>query len=93
MIDRNTITKISGLARLEIQEKEVAKFSEQLSAALSHFEQISKIDTTGVEPLVTPTEMHQTWRKDVAKNELTASDILANAPERRGNLFTVPPVV
>jgi aspartyl-tRNA(Asn)/glutamyl-tRNA(Gln) amidotransferase subunit C len=93
MIDQKTIAKIASLARLEISEKDMAKFSEQLSGALAHFEQISKINTEGVEPLVTPAEMTQHWREDKVKREMTASEIMNNAPEKRGNLFVVPPVV
>ena len=93
MINKETIHKIAKLAKLKINEAEAEEFSQQLSKALSFFEQISKVDTKGVEPLVTPSEIESFWREDVVKKDVSVDEILANAPARTGNLFTVPPVV
>jgi aspartyl-tRNA(Asn)/glutamyl-tRNA(Gln) amidotransferase subunit C len=93
MIDKKAIEHIAKLARLHVSDKEAEEFSQQLSKALGYFEQISKVDTQGVEPLVTPSEMEVFWREDVNKKELSAEELVANAPEKVGNLFKVPPVV
>jgi aspartyl-tRNA(Asn)/glutamyl-tRNA(Gln) amidotransferase subunit C len=93
VIDKKTIEHIAKLARLEITEAEAAEYSEQLGKALNHFEQISKINTDGIEPLITPTEIEAFWREDKAQQEFTAEEMTANAPSRAGNLFKVPPVV
>ena len=93
MIDKKTIEHIAKLARLEISESEANEYSQQLGKALSHFEQISKIDTKGIEPLVTPTEIEEFWHEDVVKQEFTPEEMTANAPAKAGNLFKVPPVV
>lgn len=93
MIDPKTIVHIAKLARLYVSEDEIIKYGEQLSKVLEQFAQISSISTEGVEPLVTPTEIEGFWREDVPKTELTAEEMLANAPQKTGNLFTVPPVV
>lgn len=93
MIDKKTIEHIAKLARLHVTESEAQEFSSQLSKAFGYFEQISKVPTEGIEPLVTPTEIEAFWREDIQKKELTAEELLANAPEKVGNLFKVPPVV
>lgn len=93
MIDKKAIEHIAKLARLQVSDDEAEQFSLQLSKALGYFEQISKVDTKGVEPLITPSEMENFWREDIAKKELTAEELVANAPEKVGNLFKVPPVV
>lgn len=93
MIDKKTIEHIAKLARLEITPAEVEEYSAQLSKALTHFEQISKINTQGIEPMVTPTEIENFWREDVAKSEFSAEEMTQNAPAKAGNLFKVPPVV
>lgn len=93
MIDKKTIEHIAKLARLQLTEEEAAEYGEQLSKALGHFQQISKVNTIGVEPLVTPTEIEAYWREDVVQREFTAEEMTANAPSRAGNLFKVPPVV
>lgn len=93
MIDKKTVEQIAKLARLSITDKEAEEYSAQLSKILGHFEQISKIDTKGVEPLITPTDIEEFWREDAVKHENTAEEIVANAPQKTGHLFTVPPVV
>lgn len=93
MIDKKTVEHIAKLARLSITDQEAQEYSEQLSKVLSYFEQISKVDTKGIEPLVTASDMQTFWRDDIAKKELSAEEIVANAPEKTGHLFTVPPVV
>jgi aspartyl-tRNA(Asn)/glutamyl-tRNA(Gln) amidotransferase subunit C len=93
MIDQKTIAHIAKLARLYVTDEEAKIYGEQLSKVLGQFEQISKVDTKSIEPLVTPTDMKSYWREDVVIKEGTAEDMVANAPQRTGNLFTVPPVV
>ena len=93
MIDKKTIEHIAKLARLTITEAEAAEYSKQMEKILQSFEKIAKVDTQGVEPLVTPTEIESFWREDVVAQEVTSDEILANAPSRAGNLFKVPPVV
>lgn len=93
MIDKKTIEHIAKLARLRISDSDAQLYGEQLSKVLGHFEQIAKVKTDGIEPLVTPTDVKSFWRQDIAKKELSAEEIVANAPQKTGNLFTVPPVV
>lgn len=93
MIDPKTVEHIAKLARLHVSEEDAKQYSAHLSNVLKYFEQISQVKTDGVEPLVTPTDFEAFWREDVSKKELTAEEIVANAPQKTGNLFTVPPVV
>lgn len=93
MIDSKTVLDVAKLARLSLNEKEAQDLTDQLSKALTYFDQISKVHTQGVEPLITPVEIEMSWREDKVKSADTAEDILKNAPERTGNLFTVPPVI
>jgi len=90
MID---VKKVGELARLHIQPEDEAKYQSQLSAIFKYFEDVAQIDTNGIEPLVTPSEIEQVWRADEKKIELTTEEALANAPEKSGQLFRVPPVV
>lgn len=93
MIDPKALSHIAKLARLQVSEEDAARYSAELTKALGYFEQISKVNTDGVEPLVTPAEMEAFWRADEVKKEFTADEMTANAPEKLGNLFKVPPVV
>lgn len=93
MIDKKTIEHIAKLARLQISEEEASEYSVQLSKAMQYFEQIAAVNTEGLEPLVTPTEIEVFWREDKAEQEFTPEEMTSNAPSKAGNLFKVPPVV
>lgn len=93
MIDKKTIENVAKLARLKISESEAQEFSLQLTKALDHFDKISQIKTEDVEPLITPTEIETYWREDVVEQKYSAEEMTANAPEKSGHLFKVPPVV
>jgi aspartyl-tRNA(Asn)/glutamyl-tRNA(Gln) amidotransferase subunit C len=93
MIDQKTIQHMAKLARLQLNDEQAKKYSEQMSTILNHFEQISQVNTQGVEPMITPSEIENFWREDEVIKENSAEDMLKNAPARTGNLFKVPPVV
>ena len=93
MIDQKSIQHIAKLARLKVSPEEAQEYGEQLTKVLNHFQQIAQIDTTGIEPLVTPAEIEFFMRADEAQHEIQTEEMLKNAPEKAGNLFKVPPVV
>ena len=97
MIDEKIILHIAKLARLKISADEAVHYGDQLSKVLSHFDQISKIDTTNIEPLINPLEAEffsdESFRDDTVQQLFTAEEMLQNAPDKMGTLFKVPPVV
>ena len=92
-ISEETIQKIAKLARLELTNDEVALYSKQLGAILEHVSQLSQVNTENIEPLVTATDMAQSFSDDVVRNLPEPELIMSNAPEKSGNLFKVPPVL
>jgi aspartyl-tRNA(Asn)/glutamyl-tRNA(Gln) amidotransferase subunit C len=92
-IDQKTIEHIAKLARLKVTADEAVEYGDQLTKVLAHFQQISKINTENIEPLVTPSEIEFYLREDVSSAELKTEAMLENAPDKAGNLFKVPPVV
>ena len=93
MLSEEEVARVATLARLSISAEDAKQLAGQLSLALSHFEHVSKVNTDGVEPLVTPTDIEAFWREDEVKGWKSAEPAMANAPEAVGNLFKVPPVV
>lgn len=93
MVDQKSIEHIAKLAKLKISEHEAKQYAEQLSKSLEYFDQISQVDVTGIEPLVTPSEIEFFFREDVAEKNISSDELVANAPEKMGHLFKVPPVV
>ena len=88
----DAVKKVAHLSRLKLTDSELAAIQTQLSLVLENFDQISQVNTDGVPPLLTPTEIVQVLRPDTPE-VFDSEKILANAPEKSGRLFKVPPVV
>ncbi len=91
--NEKTIQKIANLARLRLTDSEAIELSSQLAKVITHFNEIAQLNTQNIEPLITPTQIDSVWRNDAVEQNLTAEEIIANAPDKLGNLFKVPPVV
>ncbi len=92
-IEIETVERMAKMARLNLSGSQLHEYTQQMSTVLKYFEEISLVDTRGIEPMVTPSEIESFWREDVAKNEYSAEEMVANAPLRSGSLFKVPQVV
>ena len=93
-LNQDVVENVSKLAKLKLTPEEIREFSVQLSNVLENFEQISQVETHGVRPLVTPTEITLQLRADVVLEEGNEPELLLqNAPDKSGRLFKVPPVV
>jgi aspartyl-tRNA(Asn)/glutamyl-tRNA(Gln) amidotransferase subunit C len=90
-ISREQVLHVARLARLELSEEEVARFQEQLSAILEAVGKVAELDLSGVEPTSHPLDVVNVWEDDEPRPCLSVEDALANAPERDGDFFKVPP--
>ena len=92
-IDTDTARRVAHLARIRVEEERLPALAEELSAVLAFMEQLSEVDTDGVEPMTSVTPMNLKRRADVVTDGNRQDDILANAPDAREGFFAVPKVV
>jgi aspartyl-tRNA(Asn)/glutamyl-tRNA(Gln) amidotransferase subunit C len=92
-IDKNTVKKVARLARIRISDGEVDTLSGELSKILAMIEQLSEVNTDGVEPMTSVIEMQMPEREDKVTDGGIPEKILANAPESMAGFFVVPKVV
>ena len=91
------VSRIAHLARLELSSAEAGAMLTQLNGFFSIVEQMSAVDTRGVEPLFTPLSAVQDvplrLREDVVSegNERERNQLSAPAVEH--GLFLVPKVI
>lgn len=93
MLDRETVRNIAFLARIEVHDNELDHLAGQLSGILDWVEQLGEVDTSGVDPMTSVTEMTLRWREDRVTDGGYADKALANAPDAMEGFFTVPKVV
>jgi aspartyl-tRNA(Asn)/glutamyl-tRNA(Gln) amidotransferase subunit C len=90
-IDREQLLHVARLARLELREDEVERLEAQLNDILAAVSKVSELDLSGVPQTSHPLDVVNVWEADEPKPCLTVEEALANAPEREGNFFKVPP--
>ena len=75
------VRHIAKLARLQISDDEVEKYSTELSAIMEYINMLSEVDTENVEPLATPVPMVNQFREDTVYPEpFEGGDLLETSP-------------
>ena len=92
-VDATTVKRIGRLARIRIEESEVAAYQEELNAILGFVEQLEEVNVDGVEPMTSVTPMTLRRRDDVITDGGYADKIVSNAPLSEDNFFMVPKVI
>jgi aspartyl-tRNA(Asn)/glutamyl-tRNA(Gln) amidotransferase subunit C len=90
-ISRDDVLHVARLARLELTDDEVERFTEQLSAILEAVAKVSELDLSDVEPTAHPLDVVNVWADDEPHPCLSVEDALANAPDTHAGFFKVPP--
>ncbi len=92
-IDKDTLTKIAHLARLEFDEKDAEKMMQDMTNMVNFVEKLNEVDTTGIEPLTTMSHEINSLREDEVKPHLDHDAALKNAPKKDADFFRVPKVM
>jgi len=92
-IDKETVAKIAGLARIKVPEADQAVLAEELSNIMGWIEQLSEVDTDGVTPMTSVVEAVAPKRKDQVTDGGYPDRVIANAPDAVDGFYTVPKVV
>ncbi len=94
ILTRADVERIAALARLELNDDEIGRFAEQLTAILAYADQVQQVDTTAV-PQTTVDATMTVWREDALVPSLDRDLVLSQAPsaDRAAGLFKVPRVL
>jgi aspartyl-tRNA(Asn)/glutamyl-tRNA(Gln) amidotransferase subunit C len=90
MIDRAQVLHVARLARLELSEEEVERFSAELSNVVGYIEKIEELDLEGVAPTSHVVDVVNALRPDEPRPSLPREVALASAPEVAEGGFRVP---
>ena len=90
-IDREQLLHVAHLARLELREGEAERLEGQLNDILDAVSKVAELDLSDVPPTSHPHEVVNVWEDDEPRPCLPVDEALANAPEREGDFFKVPP--
>lgn len=93
-ITRDDVLHLAQLSSLQLNEAEIDGLQTDISNILGYVEQLSKLDTSSVEPTYQVTGLENVWRDDeVIDYAISREDLLARAPESADNQVKVPKVL
>ena len=92
-VDRATVARIAKLARIRVPEADLDGLAGELNNILAWIEQLSELDTEGVEPMTSVVEVTLPRRADLVTDGAIPDQVVKNAPEAAHGFFTVPKVV
>lgn len=87
------VKKIAHLARLDINESDIAGYADNLSSILDLVEQMNSVDTTGVVPMAHPQDVAQRLRSDEVLEDNQRDKFQSIAPLTEAGLYLVPKVI
>jgi aspartyl-tRNA(Asn)/glutamyl-tRNA(Gln) amidotransferase subunit C len=92
-IKSQEVRELAVLARLALDDQEVARMTADLDAILGYVDALKDLDTTAVEPMTHAVPFDCPLRPDQAGPSLPIEEALKNAPRREGSFFQVPRII
>ena len=86
------VRHVARLARMRLNDEELAQMQQQLSSILEYFDLLQEVDVEGVPPTAQVTDVVNVVRPDEVRPSLPMEEALAGAPHREGDFFKVKPV-
>ncbi len=87
------VRRVANLARLQFEESELEEITAQLGKVVKLADELSSVNTDGVEPMVHAIELSNVLAADVVQASIRREDALKNAPSADGECFRVPAVL
>ena len=92
-ITRDQVAYVARLARLDLTDDELDRYTEQLAGVLAHARDVAALDLSAVPPSAHPLPMVNVLRADVVRPCLDRDEVLAAAPAVEDRRFKVPRIV
>jgi aspartyl-tRNA(Asn)/glutamyl-tRNA(Gln) amidotransferase subunit C len=92
-VDTQQVRHIAKLARIAMSDAEVEAMVPELNNILDWVEQLSEVNTDGVEPLTAVIDNKLRLRDDAVTAGNERDDVLRNAPDAQHGFFAVPKVI
>lgn len=86
------VRKVADLGRLDLSDKEVETYAEQLSAILGYVGDLQNVDTDNVKITSQVTGLSNVMREDKAEACDSMKEIIKMAPSHQDNLIKVKAV-
>ena len=87
------VRHVAELARIALNDAEVAQFQQQLERILEYIEQLRALNTEQIEPTSHVLPLSNVLREDTPQPSLAPDTVVGIAPARQGHFLKVPRVI
>ena len=84
---------VAGLAHLTLSPETREAMARDLGSILEHIDQLERLDTSGVEPMMHVLDVANVYREDTVGESLSQEDAFKNAPQTDDEYFLVPKIL
>lgn len=93
-ISTDDVQHLAQLSSLQLSDAETASLRDDLEGIIGYIQQLSELDTTGVEPTYQVTDLQNVWREDTVDTYgIDRDTLLQRAPEVEAAQIKVPKVL
>jgi aspartyl-tRNA(Asn)/glutamyl-tRNA(Gln) amidotransferase subunit C len=92
-LDRDAVAHVAALAHIDLSAEELEEFSFELSSVVDHIARLQELDTSSIPPTAHAVPLDNVLREDVVERSWPTEAVLANAPQRVGDLFEVQAIL
>ncbi len=92
-LTRKQVEYIAELAKLQLSDTELERYTEQLSAVLDYAAQLQAISTENIAPTASVLPITSVLREDIVQPSLPRDKATANAPDAIEGQFRVDAVL
>ncbi len=93
-ISTDDVHYLAQLSNLQLSDDEVPTLQADMQSILGYVDQLSELNTTGVEPTYQVTDLQNVWREDLVDTYGLGKDqLLALAPSVEADQVKVPKVL
>ncbi len=92
MVNVDEVKRVAENARINLEDEEAEKFSEEFEKILEVFDKLDEIDTEDVEPAFHPVEVEPESREDVEEETLDKEEVFQNTENEEDGYFKGPSV-
>ena len=92
-MNKNTVSKIANLAKIEIDESKIEGIAENLEKILDLVGEMNSIDTDNINPMSHPLNLKQVMRPDEVTEQDQRENFQKNSPSIENGYYKVPKII
>jgi aspartyl-tRNA(Asn)/glutamyl-tRNA(Gln) amidotransferase subunit C len=93
LISQEEVAHVANLARLKLEPEIMERLTQEMNQILDYMEQLSEVNTDGVEPMAHVLALTNAFREDAVRESIPLEEALSNAPDQAKGSFQVPRVI